>query len=201
MSAGVRPAPLPEGRQQGKLQRHAGIGYELVLALDAPVLQMVEQCLLVVAEQVIHVPKIILENIPSRRLCRDPQLAEQLVEVPTIASYSWLQLGIEHNVDIAVPSGGGRRGRKRRTRLWPKLQRRPGQSSTVFHGAEHQDEESEEEVHEGLEYCEYHGRFWGSSWVRARHHESWWLAAADGSKIGPTLWRPPWLLREGELGS
>ena len=211
LSAGMRPAPLEEGRPQGKLQRHAGIGYELVLALDAPVLQMVEQlpdvhhffatCLPVVAEQVIHVPKIILENIPSRRLCRDPQLAEQLVEVPTIASYSWLQLGMEHNVDIPVPCGGGRRGRKRRTRLWPKLQRRPGQSSTAFHGAEHQDEESEEELYEDVEYFEYHGRLWGSSWVRARHHENWWLAAADGSKIGPTLWRPPWLLREGELGS
>ena len=45
LSAGVRPAPLEEGRPQGKLQRHAGIGYELVLALDAPVLQMVEQLL------------------------------------------------------------------------------------------------------------------------------------------------------------
>ena len=68
-----------------QLQRHAGIGYELVQALDASVLQLVEQlpdvhhffttCLPVVAEQVIDVPKIILENIPSRRLCRDTQLA------------------------------------------------------------------------------------------------------------------------------
>ena len=149
LAAGVRPAPLEEGRPQGKLQRHAGIGYELVLALDAPVLQMVEQlrdvhhffarCLPVVAEQVIHVPKIILENIPSRRLCRDTQLAEQLVEVPTIVSYSSLQRNMEHNVDIPVPGGGGRRGRKRRTRLWPKLVRRPGQGSTAFHGAEHQE--------------------------------------------------------------
>ena len=74
LSAGVRPAPLEERRPQSKLQRHAGIGYELVQALDAPVLQMVEQfpdvhhffatCLPVVAEQVIDVPKIILENIP-----------------------------------------------------------------------------------------------------------------------------------------
>ena len=31
--------------------------------------------------------------------------------------------------------------------------------------------------------------------------ESWWMAAADGSKIGPTLWQPPWLPREAELGS
>ena len=76
LSAGVRPDPLHEGRPQGKLQRHAGIGYELVQALDVPVLQMVEQlpdvhhffaaCLPVVAEQVIDVPKIILENIPTR---------------------------------------------------------------------------------------------------------------------------------------
>ena len=146
LSAGVRPAPLEEGRPQGKLQRQAGIGYKLVQALDAPVLQMVEQlpdvhhffatCLPVVAEQVIDVPKIILENIPSRRLCRDTQLAEQLVEVPTIVSYSLLQRTMEHNVDIPVPGGGGRRGRKRRTRLWPKLERRPGQGSPAFCGAE-----------------------------------------------------------------
>ena len=172
LSAGVRPAPLEEGRLQGKLQRHAGIGYELVQALDAPVLQMVEQlpdvhlffatCLPVVAEQVIDVPKIILENIPSRRLCRDTQLAEQLVEVPTIVSYSLLQRNMEHNVDIPVPGGGGgRRGRKRRTRLWPKLERRPGQGSTAFHGEEHQEEESEEELHEYIEYFKYHGRLWG----------------------------------------
>ena len=211
VSAGVRPAPLEEGRPQGKLQRHAGIGYELVQALDAPVLQMVEQlpdvhhffatCLPVVAEQVIDVPKIILENIPSRRMCRDTQLAEQLVAVPTTVSYSLLQRNLEHNVDIPVPGGGGRRGRKRRTRLWPKLERRPGQGSTAFHGAEHQEEESEEELHENKECFEYHGRLWGSAWVRARRHQCWWLAAADGSKIGPTIWRPPWLLREGELGS
>ena len=63
-----------------------------------------------VAEQVIDVPKIILENIPSRRLCHDTQLAEQLVEVPTIVSSSLLQRTMEHNVDIPVPGGGGRRG-------------------------------------------------------------------------------------------
>ena len=43
LSAGVRPAPLEEGRPQGKLQRHAGIGYEIVQNLDVSVLQMVEQ--------------------------------------------------------------------------------------------------------------------------------------------------------------
>ena len=146
LSAGVRQAPLEERRPQGKLQRHAGIGYELVQALDAPVLQMVEQlpdvhhffatCLPVVDEQVIDVPRIILENIPTRRLCRDTQLVEQLVEVPTIVPYSSLLRTMEQHVDISVPSGGGRRGRERRTRLWPKLERWPGQGSTAFCGAE-----------------------------------------------------------------
>ena len=56
-----------------------------------------------------------------------------------VVSYSSLQRNMEHNVDIPVPGGGGRRGRKRRTRLWPKLVRRPGQGSTAFHGAEHQE--------------------------------------------------------------
>ena len=60
--------------------------------LDTPVPLMVEQlvdvlrffdALVPVAEQVIDVPKIILENVPPRRLVRDPQLAEQLVAVPT----------------------------------------------------------------------------------------------------------------------
>ena len=43
---------------------------------------------------------------------------------------------MEQHVDIPVPGGGGRRGRKRRTRLWLKLERRPGQGSTAFCGAE-----------------------------------------------------------------
>ena len=156
LSTRVRPAPLEELRPQDKMQRHAGIGYELVQALDAPVLQMVEQlpdvhhffatCLLVVAEQVIEVPKILLENIPLRRLCRDTQLAEQLVEVPTILSHSLLQRNMEDNVDIPVPGGGGRRRRERRTRLWPKHERRLGQGSTASHGAE--EEESEDEIHD-----------------------------------------------------
>ena len=43
LSAGVRPAPLEERRPQGKLERHAGIGYEIVQNFDVPVPQMVEQ--------------------------------------------------------------------------------------------------------------------------------------------------------------
>ena len=89
LAAGVRPTPLAEGRPQGKVQRHAGIGYELVVAHDALVLQMVNQLVdvlqffdtfLPVAEQVIKVPKVILEDsIPPRTPLRDPQLMAQVV--------------------------------------------------------------------------------------------------------------------------
>ena len=36
LSAGVRPAPLEGERPQGKLERHAGIGYEIVQNFDVP---------------------------------------------------------------------------------------------------------------------------------------------------------------------
>ena len=39
---GERPAALLEPLPQGTLQRHAGIGYEIVQNLDVPVLQTVE---------------------------------------------------------------------------------------------------------------------------------------------------------------
>ena len=64
--------------------------------------------LLLVPEQVVEVPKILLDDVPMRAVLRDPQLVEQLVEVPTIVSYSWLQLRMEQNVDIPVPGRGGR---------------------------------------------------------------------------------------------
>ena len=66
---------------------------------DDPVPQMVEQLpdvmrffdfLLPVPEQVIEVPKILLDDVPMRTAVRDTQLAEHLVEVPTIVSNSWL---------------------------------------------------------------------------------------------------------------
>ena len=54
-------------------------------------------------------PKILLEDVPMRRFCRDTQLVEQLVEVPTPVSYSSLfQRTVEQHVDIPVPVGGGR---------------------------------------------------------------------------------------------
>ena len=90
----MRPTLLAEGRPQGKVQRHAGIGYELVAALDAPVLQVdqladvlqfFDTCLPVVAKQLIEVPKIYLQDaVPQRSVLRQLLLAEQLVEVPTV---------------------------------------------------------------------------------------------------------------------
>ena len=60
-----------------------------------------------VAELVIEVPKILPHDVPLRRWCRDTQLVEQLVEVPTTVSYSSLQRTVEQHVDIPVPGGGG----------------------------------------------------------------------------------------------
>ena len=78
-TAGTRPASMLEPWPQGTMERHDGIAYELVQALDAPVLQMVEQLpnvvqffaaqLPVVAEPVIEVPKILPLDVPLRRLC------------------------------------------------------------------------------------------------------------------------------------
>ena len=120
---GTRPTPLVEVQPQGAMVQHSGI-FDLVQALDVPVLQMVEQPVDVhsffrisipaVAEQVIEVPKLAL---PSRAVQRaalsEPQLVEQLVEVPTVLSYSLLQQRTaEQFVDTPVPHGrgGGARG-------------------------------------------------------------------------------------------
>ena len=114
-TGGERPAALLEPWPQGKMERHDGIAYELVQALDAPVLQTVEQLPNVVqflatqlpvdAEPVIEVPKILPHDVPPRRFCRDTQLAEQLAEVPTIL-YFLKQRIPEQIVDTPVPHGG-----------------------------------------------------------------------------------------------
>ena len=71
--------------------------------------------LLHVAEQVIEVPKIIIEHTPPRTSVREPQLAEQLVEVPTILCF------LKQKVDIPVLRA-----------LWRRLQGFcPGQGSTA----------------------------------------------------------------------
>ena len=117
---GTRPALL-EVLPQVEAQRHTVD--QIVDAvpglptLDGPVPLMVEQlvdvlqlfdALIPVAEQVIDVPKIFNERIPPRTSVREPQLAEQLVEVPMIVSFSSLQRIMEQKLAIPVPQGGGR---------------------------------------------------------------------------------------------
>ena len=143
----------PTGLPLGKLQRHAGIGYEIVQSLDVLVLQMVEQLsneffaahLPVVAEPVIEVSKILLDRVPQRIVeRRPPQMAEQLVEVPTepgcaLAVFASLLSGqgstasesgfSEQVVDNPVPQG-------RRGEQIVEIQARrglqgPGQGSTA----------------------------------------------------------------------
>ena len=119
-----RPAALLEPRPQGKMERHTGVGYELVHRLEVPVPQMGEQMpdvlqffasfLPGVAEQVIEVPKIFLDTTPQHLgdVLRQPQMVEQLVDVPTVVSYSSLQQHTaEQIVDIPVPGGAGGGGR------------------------------------------------------------------------------------------
>ena len=143
-TAGVRPKVLAEPRPQERVQRHTMehiVDFvccaPMVQILDALVPQTVEQLpdvlqffgtLTTDPEQVIDVPKILPEDVPMRAVLRDPQLAEQLVEVPTIVSYSWLQLRMEQNVDIPVPGRGGRRSG---LHGFP-----PRQGSTALHSSE-----------------------------------------------------------------
>ena len=60
-------------------------------------------------EQVIAVPKISLDRVPKRFPRRRTRKADQLVEVPTIISFSSLQ-SVVSNIDIPVPRVRGGRG-------------------------------------------------------------------------------------------
>ena len=89
----------------------------MVQILDIPVPQLVDQLadvmcfcdtLQPVPEQAIEVPKILLDDVPVRTPVRDTQLVEQLVEVPTIISYSSLRRTTEQHVDIPGPRREGR---------------------------------------------------------------------------------------------
>ena len=97
----TRPTRLvePQGPQE-RVQRHTSEQMiesfvpVPVLDLDAPVPQMVDQLMDVlkfldtaIPEQVIAVPKILQDAIPQRTVLFEPQLAEQLVEVPTAVTF------------------------------------------------------------------------------------------------------------------
>ena len=118
---GEHPGVLKEPEVQGAMVQHRGI-FVVEQILDVPVLQMVEQSVDVdtffrlslpaVAEQVIDVPKISCPSHAGRAALREPQLVEQLVEVPTVLTYSLLQQQTaEQVVDIPVSPGRGRRAR------------------------------------------------------------------------------------------
>ena len=85
-----------------------------VQLLDLPVAQAVDQLVTAlshvdsfVPEQVIEVPKLSLPLCRPRTALREPQTAEQLVEVPTVLSYSsFLQRTVEQTVDIPAPRSG-----------------------------------------------------------------------------------------------
>ena len=126
----VRPGsvfdPVPQGRVERHVVEHRIEECPFVQTLDAPVPQLGNQVLellqkIVTASfvepvQVIEVPKIFLDSVPQRLVeRRPPQTAEQLVEVPTILSYSSLQRAVEQTIDIPVPqarrgAGGGLQG-------------------------------------------------------------------------------------------
>ena len=120
----VRPNLLlepqgPQDRDQLRTVEHTVGFVPLVQILDAPVPQTGEQLVSFFkfldtqkpVVQVIAVPKITKDLIQPRLVDCDqryPQMAEQLVEVPTIVSYSSLQRIMAQTVDIPVPGGGGR---------------------------------------------------------------------------------------------
>ena len=115
---GTRPDGLHEVRPQERVQRRT-VEHSLFLpTLDGHVPQMENQLMevcqlfdVLVPEQAIAVPKISSSrHSHTRRVRFAEQTAEQLVEVPTIISYSSLRGIVEQNVDIPAPRGRGRVG-------------------------------------------------------------------------------------------
>ena len=117
---GTRPDRMYEVRPQERDQRHTVEQIVdtvlFVPSLDVPVPQLenqlVDVCRLfdvLIPELVIEVPKMSSAPRPPRRrrVRFAEQTAEQLVEVPTIISYSSLQRTVEQNVNIPVPGGSG----------------------------------------------------------------------------------------------
>ena len=133
---GTRPDRLYEVRSQERVQRRTveqNVYNTLFLpSLDVPVPQMDNQLVEVcrqldvrIPELAIEVPKISSSRQSRRRRVRfAEQTADQLVEVPTIVSYSSLHGLVEQNVDIPVPHG--------RDRVSGLLGLHLGQDSTAF---------------------------------------------------------------------
>ena len=114
---GGLPAPLSEvAGWQDRADSRCRCSFPLLVEQYAAIWNMEEDILVAadhldrdfqVPELVIEVPRISLDVIPLRTLVLEPQMAEQLVEVPTIISFSSLQRSVEQLVDIPVPGVGG----------------------------------------------------------------------------------------------
>ena len=113
-----RPLPLVDVMPSSRAQRHfmedLGELAPSVQLLDLFVPQMVENVTdtllrildFPIAEQVIDVPKIFCSPCPSRSRVPEPQLADQLVEVPTVLTPTRIALQIaERIVDTPVSRG------------------------------------------------------------------------------------------------
>ena len=141
---GGRPEAFAEPRPQARVQRHTMEHITdlmrvapMVQILDAPVPQTGDQlpdilsffgALLPDPEQVIEVPKLLLDDVPMRAAERDTQLGEQLVEVPTQPWYVAMVLAEkvfsrrEIRRILAGMEGGG--GSARRGLVLDRIQQR-----------------------------------------------------------------------------
>ena len=112
-----RPLPLVEVQPSVRAQRHivedlgelAPLVQILVLPVSQPVDSVTDILRLLdrpIAEQVIAVPTVSCSSCPLRSCVPEPQLADQLVEVPTVLTPTRIALQIaERIVDTPVPRG------------------------------------------------------------------------------------------------
>ena len=157
------------------------------------------------------------ERIPQRFVDpRRPQKAEQLVEVPTVVSFSSLeQQTAKEIIDIPLPRTRGCHGDLQN--FLPgqgSLQRTvdqivnipaggglqgflldPGSAGPSAASCEERGSPSAARVHSGLkcEYLQCSGVRWVRQWVLAWEGYAWWLVDDHGSWHGPES-RPPWEL-------
>ena len=112
---GMRPGVLQDPAPQGRVGQHSGIGYELVLALDVPVLQMVEQP--VDASALAFLEEIEANDLEDEYMklvhagfLKSPALTERMREVM-------------RRRNVLRQKGRGRKKKKRRKRRLPRSPR------------------------------------------------------------------------------
>ena len=114
---GMRPGVLQDPAPQGRVGQHSGIGYELVLALDVPVLQMVEQP--VDASALAFLEEIEANDLEDEYMKlvhagfhKSPALKERMREVM-------------RRREVLRQKGRGRKKKKRRKRRTPRTSSLP----------------------------------------------------------------------------